>query len=507
MRNRFVDHDATKLYKSKNIYFIIFLWAMLASFTIGSFYWIFNIIFQENKSKGGKSLGLVNGLPISKKDFDFRVKQEYDAINAMKKQFGPEIQQMLFQMQGKPEVKILDEMKLNLVATSAIKQVGLEIPHKYVEQSILNEVFWTKNLPHFTYQSYNNKGEIDINALLERLSSLGYTDANIENIVRQSLEVSLMQDLIYSCLYVSKNDIKDCYIKEYGKRKYQFLKIPITNYLNKIKFSDHELEEYFEKNNQSYFVQEKRSGKLYKMSLSNYGNKMPIDKFAKIFKLDAQKQIDENKENFNKFILNKKAVIEDISKQELGSGLKLQRLFQLKNSGQKAYFVEGDTGYIVELTNISKGYIPEFALVKNKVKEDLTRALAINDLQSDLLKYKQELIDGTKLSDLAKKLNLSVQTTDFIDFLNKSSMEYLKDNSISADAIKPLILVDSNSIDLTGDSGFIFVLNAIKAVDENEFKNVSPALLISAYENSILNISGSFMKFLENKSVVKMVKE
>lgn len=504
MKNRLIDRDVVKVHKPKNIYFVIFLWLMLVSFLFGSFYGMFSILFQGNKNRNGKILGLVNGLPISKKDFDFRVKQEYEVINNMKKQFGPEIQQLLLQMHGKPETRVLDEMKLSLVAQSSSKQIGLRIPNKYVEQAILNEVFWTKHLPYFTYQSYGSNGELDMNSLLERLTFLGYVDADIEDLVRQSLEVSLIQDLIYSCLYVSKNDIKDCYIKDYAKRKYQFLKIPTLSYFDKIKFSDQEVEEYFKANSQSYFVQEKRAGKLYKMSLSNYGNKMPVDKFAKIFKLDAQKQIDVNKDDFNKFITGKKASIEDIAKQESGSSLKLQRLFQLKNIGQKAYFVEDDAGYIVELTNIYKGYVPEFASVKNKVKDDLTKKLAVGDLQKDLLKYKQELVDGKKLTDLAKKLNLTIQTTDFIDFSNKESIEYLKSNGISINSIKPLLLVGSNSIDLTENAGFVFVLNSIKSIDDNEFRSSLPKLLITAYENDILNISGSFMKFLENRSVIKM---
>jgi peptidyl-prolyl cis-trans isomerase D len=259
-------------------------------------------------------------------------------------------------------------------------------------------------------------------------------------------------------------------------RSIRYYKLTPDNLATKVTVSDQEIEAYY-----NAYPDEFRSEDNDVLPLSDVKEKVK-DKIkkqrAKFLKDDFLKELAEKfeKSSFTEFAHQNGIV--DISESEVFAagesieGIPLQvvsKAFSI-NKGEKAYWIAGDTVWIMEVAEVSRPYQKSLDEAEKEITEKIKTTKA---KESSRLKAQEFLdsLNATKeaLTEFAKSKGLEVEETGFfsrLDNVPKINSEELKKEAFSLEESKPM----ASRVYVSGEGFYIVSLKEIQEQDAKEFE-------------------------------------
>jgi peptidyl-prolyl cis-trans isomerase D len=233
--------------------------------------------------------------------------------------------------------------------------------------------------------------------------------------------------------------------------------------------------------------------------------KLKRDKFVQDFSTNAQRvlsQAHDMPEIFKRFIEEKKAQESAVKDQEPKETVQAEKLFGLSKKGDKAFYVEGDKGFIIELTDKKESFVPELNAVHDQVLKDLYQAKAQALLKDDLGKIREHLKEG--IDKAAQLVGARTEKTDWIDPQHPLTMK-----KVSAPLQRAQLLteVGSSVEEVTDQTGYLIELIELEPLDSGAFESKKEELRLYIYQSELPLLHKSFQEQARAKAQVTVNEE
>jgi peptidyl-prolyl cis-trans isomerase D len=221
----------------------IILWLLIISF--GLLWVLSDVNFFDAVTAGPRSLGSVNGEPISLEDYNARI-QYYS--NAYTQQTGGSVtaeQRAFYESQAWEE----------LVNTRLLEQKMDEIGITVTDQELIEMVTGPNPDPFIRQYFQQEDGTINQAALQQALAAEENSDIwiLIEDQLRQSRRQQKLNNFITAGLQISDEEIRDRYIANNTTLDVRFIRFPFADVKNEeIEISEDELRAYHRANSDDY---------------------------------------------------------------------------------------------------------------------------------------------------------------------------------------------------------------------------------------------------------------
>lgn len=233
------------------------------------------------------------------------------------------------------------------------------------------------------------------------------------------------------------------------------------------------------------------------------------EKFSKQFNLDGQRIISQAADDVSylqKFIADKKGQLEAVTGLLQDGNQKARKIFGLKENG-RAFYTEGDKGYIVEVTQIAKAFLPKLKEVEAKVTADAYKAEGLDAMDKALHQALVKLNQGAALETIAKELHATYEKTDWIDPVKNEAYVSMEKKKIPVDRLKTLINKGSAVEELTDKNGYLIQVLDTSKFDEKDFESKKEQLINSINQEQMQAIFSAFVQQLKKGSAIELVKE
>lgn len=144
-------------------------------------------------------------------------------------------------------------------------------------------------------------------------------------------------------------------------------------------------------------------------------------------------------------------------------------LFSLRDKNDADAYIEGGTGYVVQLTEVEKPYLPTLDAVKDVVTYDMHEIRAAQTINAAL----QQALEKAKTSDLGalkNELNASLSTTPFIAKSDVQAVADLRKKNLPVDQLFQLEKTGSVAVFHDGRDGYVYKLDEIESLGNDESK-------------------------------------
>jgi peptidyl-prolyl cis-trans isomerase D len=225
--------------------------------------------------------------------------------------------------------------------------------------------------------------------------------------------------------------------------------------------------------------------------------------FAKDFSKDLKKVLDAtgiNEGALEKFVENKKHKKASVPLTEKDDSKRAAVLFRLK-SGEADFYIDGNIGYIVQVTDIKPRSAPQLEAVKSVVESDLLQDRAEKSLVNRIEQAK-EAIKHKDPAAVAKEYNAVLEYTDMLHKENKEEIEKLKAAHKPIEKMLQLGKVGALGSHFDGNKGFLFYVAEAENIDKEMHKDKQlQAVARANYERKGLFIEGFVASLSENATI------
>ena len=209
---------------------------------------------------------------------------------------------------------------------------------------------------------------------------------------------------------------------------------------------------------------------------------------------------DTAQEMFDGFVKKNDGKKSDIAPLSKGENPTANRLFSLRRSGDKLAYISEGKGYIIELKDVIKAVLPPFEMLKPYVLKDYQKEQAQKTLKRHLAEQKKTALKNKKLEGSEFG---SVQTTKFLKASNQEDFKKLFEQGIPQDIVtlsKEYGVLSS----MSGDKGFLIMLDETQPIDEKEFNEKESELKSSLFGNYKQLLAGSYIASLNRNATIEI---
>lgn len=225
--------------------------------------------------------------------------------------------------------------------------------------------------------------------------------------------------------------------------------------------------------------------------------------FAKDFGKDLKQILDAtgvNEKALEAFAQNKKHKKTLAPLSEKDDSKRMATMFRLK-SGEADFFIDGNIGYIVQVTDIKPRSAPQLNAVKSVVENDLLQDRSEKSLAAHIEQAKNDLKTKDPAA-VAKEHNATLRYTGMLHKENKDEIEKLKAAHMPIDKMLQLGKKGSIGTDANNNEGFLFFVADTAPIDKEVDKNKQLAAIARAnYERKGLFIEGFVASLSENATI------
>ncbi len=235
----------------------VILWILIGSFGL---LWVIMDVFDPNAIMGGpRSLGSVNGEPISFEEYNQRV--EY-YMNAYTQQTGNSMS---------PETRALYESQVweELVSSKLLEQKMDELGITVTDDELLSMAYGDNPDPLIRQYFAREDGTIDRFMIQNVLQDEQYSQEAmaIELQLRQKRRQQKLSNFITAGLQVTDEEVQEAYKLRNTFADVQFVRFPYNEVTDsKIEITDNDLRDYYEENKENYKQEESYRAKYVAFS-------------------------------------------------------------------------------------------------------------------------------------------------------------------------------------------------------------------------------------------------
>lgn len=249
--------------------FRVVLWIALLSFIVA------NIMIKQPGRSIHQAIATINNQQISLIDFDRRLNQEKERINLFRQQFGFESDSILKALGfSDPQTMTMNSLIQEALLNDVAQKMKLHVGSDLVTQKLSDIHALAQELSDVVPFYIIDQNGINLTLLQRYLTQNHLSMQDFETKVEEKIKRNTVLEIIGSSAYVSGEEMKDYFIKNYLAREYTVVTFPFETALQKVKstkLTDQDVADYFEKNNKKYWIPEKRSGSLWIFSPKEYG--------------------------------------------------------------------------------------------------------------------------------------------------------------------------------------------------------------------------------------------
>lgn len=189
---------------------------------------------------------------------------------------------------------------------------------------------------------------------------------------------------------------------------------------------------------------------------------------------------------------------------------KLNKALFRMQEGSFDFYVDGETGYVVQLTGVQKGYQPNLEAIQAVVERDFYEQAAATALSQALDKAKKDA-KTKSFAELKDMYKAHLETTDMIKFSDAAATKALRSKNYPVDILQGMDKVGAISVSKKPTEGVLCKLEAVELLNEKEF-NAKKEELSQGLRNEAGSLAlQAFVAFLHrnakievNKSIVNL---
>lgn len=212
-------------------------------------------------------------------------------------------------------------------------------------------------------------------------------------------------------------------------------------------------------------------------------------------------------EIYTKYIAEHKGVATTLDAVTRSEAQQASKLFGLQKVGDRAFYTEGNKGFIIELTGITPSVLQPLTAVKEKVTQAIYNERAKTALELDLNAARDKIAKGESLDTVAKPIKGTIEITDWLDPQDRASLKKLQDKGIAVNKVMGLTKVHDAIVDSTPKNGYLIELREIEPFNEADFLKKQPALEYEMRKQEESNLLPAFMDGLRKNATVKITDE
>ena len=317
------------------------------------------------------------------------------------------------------------------------------------------------------------------------LPSRGFSDAVIDELVREQVKVKKIKGLIGSTLEVTPAELKNRYAEENEKMELQVVRVNASDLEKAIAVTDADAQKEYDAHKDAYRSDEKRQVSVASFELTDAQKALKGKE-----RTDALQKLGNTAWDFAKAVVDKNA---DFAAQAKNSGVQVSltapftanepdpalgkiptlaaTAFKLSPDYPSSDVVEGQNGYYVlhlEKTEPSKQL--SFAEAKAKVTEDIRKNRSAQLMQTTATQLHNQILllmkTGKTFAEAAKSLGQTAETVPPFSLLEASKMDVPDSQSI----IQAAVGLGSKQLSdfvQTATGGLMVYMNSRQAPDDN----------------------------------------
>jgi len=261
-----------------------------------------------------------------------------------------------------------------------------------------------------------------------RLPALGFTEAQLEELVSDQLALNRVKDLLGAGLHVADSESTEYYDQAYGKLHVAVVRFREEDFQKDVKVTDEEVAKYYDARKAELKTDEKRKVEFVTFALNDAEKKLTGKE-----KVDALQKLANRANDFAQAMLEKEAKFADVAAKgnqpviatgefsatapdpQLGGNAQLaQYAFQLKPEDPSSDALQGvDAFYVMHLVSVSPARPLTLEEAKPKIGETLSKqrlkqlvALRANDVSRTI---REAMKAGTPLDKALGQMGLQAE--------------------------------------------------------------------------------------------------
>lgn len=214
------------LRKRKRSWIIIFL--------LGLIIVVFIAFYGGNQfgDPAAQDIAEVNGEVITQREFALHYQRALERYREMLKgSLTPELEKSL-NLKG----NLLEELIQRLLVLQEARRLGLAASDEDLVTAI-------GQVPDFQVNGRFNKERY-----LQLLRANRISPAQFEEEQREQLTIQRLYSVLLDAIHVTEAEVRDRYRFEQGKIDFYFIRLPLSNYLSKVKLTEEEIKKFYESN-------------------------------------------------------------------------------------------------------------------------------------------------------------------------------------------------------------------------------------------------------------------
>ncbi len=461
------------------------------------------------RKKEKNAIATVDGTVIGYKEFALRAEAEAQRIQLMRQQFGDEAD-FILQLSGhsgNPQEYALNSLISEKLLNGLSDKLHLAISSDYVATKLNDQAFCMQVLgtlvPAYVFDGY---GSLNQKALSLYLQRQGLTISDFEDEVLAAMKRLLSINLIATAAYVPACQVYNLFVQENSVKTFEILSLPLDKFIKaeeKKGASDEELKAFFDaQNNQlrRYFVNEKRSGVMWRVPFEAYGlKKEDAARFKKLFTSDARRIVDQETTVISEFLKEKHAREEKIALTIKKATPAIRNLFSISDTGMWGYFIDDQGGVLCQVLDIQKAHIPEFDVLKKDITLDFFKDKAQARLQEILRNGVEAVRQGTT-QDFLKTSGAQSVVIDG----NPKELEKL---GISATRLQYMTHVGEALSLFTKHGGAVVILKSLEVQSKENFEVKKDELYASLFMKNAQLLTHSLVADLQKRAKIDIITE
>ena len=211
----------------------IILWITLISLAGGSFI----SFFRFSRRFKTDSVARVNDQQISFAEFKRKHAEALHVVQEVRRMYGPQADMVLglWGLDKKPDEYAMEALVGEKVVQSAAGELKAEVNKEYVQAKLRDPLFVREHLGGIIPPQALSGGSLDVTVLKYALQRQGISEEQFDEILVDAMKRALFQRLVDGSIYIPQMMVKDTYEREYLKKKFGTLRLPLSDYLKKVK--------------------------------------------------------------------------------------------------------------------------------------------------------------------------------------------------------------------------------------------------------------------------------
>jgi hypothetical protein len=266
-----------------------------------------------------------------------------------------------------------------------------------------------------TLSRFQTETHFDMNKYTEftqtMLPSLGFSEAQIEELVSDQLSLNRMKDLLGTGAQISDSDSKENYEKAYGNLHVAVVRLQDEDFKKDIKIGDDEVSKYYDVNKEKLKSEEKRRVEFVNFTLTD-----PEKKLTGKERVDALQKVANRANDFTQALLEKDAKFTEVASKfespvaateeftsaapasQFKSNPQLtQYSFQLTQKEPNSDAIQGPDGfYVLHLLGVTEAHPLNLEEAKPKIVETLSAERLRQLVSNRATEIAQQMRDATK---------------------------------------------------------------------------------------------------------------